>query len=131
MKPKEDSTLIIKPIHTSKDYQATLQRIEELFESDLESNTQAQDELEILATLVESYEDKHYPMPPSNPVDALFFIMDQKDLNRKDMEQYLGSKSRVSEVLNGKINLSMKQVVRLHKGLGIPYESLISDTLVV
>jgi len=55
--------------------------------------------------------------------------MDQKGLKRKDMEQYLGSKSRVSEVLNGKINLSMKQVIRLHKSLGIPYESLICEAI--
>lgn len=120
----------IKPIHTEQDYQSSLQRIEQLFEGDLETNTDTQDELEILTTLIESYEAKHYPMPPSNPIDALFFIMDQKELTRKDMEEYLGSKSRVSEVLNGKINLSMKQVIRLHKGLGIPYGSLICETLV-
>lgn len=120
----------IKPIHTEKDYQSSLQRIELLFQTDLENNTQAQDELEILTTLIESYEAKHYPMPDSNPVDALFFIMDQKGLSRKDMEQYLGSKSRVSEVLNGKTHLSIKQVVRLHKGLGVPYGSLISKELV-
>ena len=120
----------IKPIHTEQDYQTSLQRIEQLFENDLENNTQAQDELEVLTTLIESYEAKHYAMPASNPIDALFFIMDQKSLNRKDMEQYLGSKSRVSEVLNGKIHLSMKQVVKLHKGLGIPYGSLISQELV-
>lgn len=117
--------MTIKPIHSEKDYQATLLRVEALFDNDLENNTRAQDELEVLTTLIEAYEAKHYPMPPSNPVDALFFIMDQKNLSRKDMEKYLGSKSRVSEVLNRKINLSMKQVIRLHKGLGIPYESLI------
>ncbi len=66
-------------------------------------------------------------MPPSTPVDALHFVMDQQDLSRKDMEKYLGSKSRVSEVLNGKITLSLKQIIRLHKGLGIPYGSLIAE----
>ncbi|HIO91686.1 MAG TPA: helix-turn-helix domain-containing protein [Leucothrix mucor] len=121
--------MTIKPIRSEKDYQTSLLHIEALFENNLETNLHAQDELEILTTLIEAYEAKHYPMPPSNPIDALFFIMDQKGLKRKDMEQYLGSKSRVSEVLNGKINLSMKQVIRLHKSLGIPYESLICEAI--
>lgn len=120
----------IQPIHTEKDYQNTLQRIEFLIDHEIETISESQDELEVLATLVEVYEEKHCPMPPSNPVDALLFIMDQQDLNRKDMEQYLGSKSRVSEVLNGKATLSLKQIIRLHKGLGMPYESLISESLV-
>ena len=120
----------INPIHSEQDYQQTLQRIEYLMEQVTGAIADTQDELEVLATLVEVYEQKHYPMPPSNPVDALLFVMDQHELSRKDMEQYLGSKSRVSEVLNGKTTLSLKQIIRLHKGLGIPYECLISESLV-
>ena len=117
--------MTIHPIHTEKDYQNTLQYIETLMQTDIVPNSKAQDELEILTTLIKVYEEKHYPMPPSNPIDALLFIMDQQNLSRKDMEQYLGSKSRVSEVLNGKSHLSLKQITRLHHGLNIPYESLI------
>ncbi len=120
----------INPIHSEQDYQKALQRIEYLMEQVTEEMPDAHDELEVLATLIEVYEQQHYPMPPSNPVDALLFVMDQQELSRKDMEQYLGSKSRVSEVLNGKVTLSLKQIIRLHKGLGIPYECLISESLV-
>ena len=107
-----------------------MKRIEQLIENDMDKNQAAIDELDVLATLVEVHEDKYYPIPSSNLVDALLFIMDQQELSRKDMEQYLGSKSRVSEVLNGKATLSLKQIVRLHKGLGIPYAGIISETLV-
>lgn len=75
--------------------------------------------------LVEAYETKNCLMPPSDPVDAIFFLMDQMHLNRKDLEPFLGPKSRVSDVLNRKRGLTMHQIVSLHKGLHIPYESLI------
>lgn len=85
------------------------------------------DELDVLLVLIEAYEIKNYPMPPSDPVDAICFIMDQMHLNRKDLEPYLGPKSRVSDVLNRKRSLTMPQIVKLHKGLQIPYESLIEE----
>ncbi len=80
------------------------------------------DELDVLLVLIENYENKHYPMPPSDPVDAILFLMDQMGLTRKDLEVFLGPKSRVSDVLNRKRSLTINQVVKLHKGLHIPYD---------
>jgi HTH-type transcriptional regulator / antitoxin HigA len=117
---------MIKPIRNEKLYEEALKRIEALWGS--EPGTPEGDELDILITLVEAYEDKHYPMPPSDPVEAILFRMDQLDLGRKDLERFIGPKSRVSDVLKRKRPLSLKQIVRLHHGMDIPYESLIDDS---
>ena len=85
------------------------------------------DELDVLLVLVEHYENKHHPMPPSDPVDAILFLMDQMNLTRKDLEVFLGARSRVSDVLNRRRSLTINQVVKLHKGLHIPYEILIDE----
>lgn len=116
---------MIKPIHTAQDYQIALERAEKLWGS--EPNTSKGDELDVLLVLIEAYENKHYPMPPSDPVNAILFFMDQMNLNRKDLEQFLGAKSRVSDILNRKRHLTMPQIVKLHKGLHIPYECLIEE----
>ncbi len=109
-------------------YNQSLERIEELWEAEVD--TPDGDELDVLLTLVETYEEKHYPMPPSDPVNAIIFCMEQMDLSRKDLEQFLGPKSRVSDVLKRKRTLSIKQVVNLHRGMGIPYETLIGANMV-
>ena len=114
---------MIKPIKTKKDYQNALARVDALWGSPV--GTAKGDELDVLLTLVEAYEQKHYPMPPSDPIEAILFQMERLNLDRKDLEQYIGTKSRVSEVLAGKRPLSLKQIARLHHGLKIPYESLI------
>lgn len=113
----------MKPIKDELVYQETLGRIEELWGA--EPDTPQGDELDILLVLVEAYEEKHYPIPPSDPVEAILFRADQMNLDRKALEKFLGPKSRVSEVLNRKRPLSLPQIKRLHKGLGIPYESLL------
>ena len=118
---------MVKPIRDEKSYNEAIERIEALWGSQID--TPDGDELDVLMTLVEAYEDKYYPMPPSDPVEAILFRMEQMDLRRKDLEQFIGPKSRVSEVLNRKRTLSMKQIVKLHNGMGIPYESLINDNL--
>lgn len=115
---------MIKPIHYENDHQMALKRVEELWGA--KQDTPDGDELEVLLVLIEAYENKHFPMPPSDPIDAIF-LMDQMNLNRKDLEQFLGPKSRVSDVLNRKRHLTMHQIVKLHKGLRIPYESLIEE----
>ncbi len=120
--------MMIKPIKDEQSYNQSLERIEELWGAEID--TPAGDELDVLLTLVEAYEEKHYPMPPSDPVNAIIFCMEQMDLSRKDLEQFLGPKSRVSDVLNRKRTLSMKQVVNLHRGMGIPYENLIDANMV-
>ncbi len=113
----------MKPIKDERTYQAALARIDELWGA--EPDTAEGDELDILLVLVEAYEEKHYPIPASDPVEAILFRADQMNLDRKALEKYLGPKSRVSEVLSRKRPLSLPQIKRLHKGLGIPYESLI------
>ncbi|MBP9218594.1 MAG: hypothetical protein KBD39_04010 [Sterolibacterium sp.] len=84
------------------------------------------DEMEVLVALVESYENKHYPIGPADPVEAIKFRMEQQGLAPKDLEPYIRSSGRVSEVLNRKRALSLRMVKRLHDGLRIPYESLLS-----
>ena len=115
----------MKPIKDEQTYQRSLKRIEEIWGA--EPDTPEGDELDILLILIEAYEEKHYPIPPSDPVDAILFRMEQMDLDRRDLEQFLGPKSRVSDVLNRKRSLSLPQIKKLHKGMGIPYESLIKS----
>ena len=115
----------IKPIKDEQTYLKALARIDVLWGSPIDSP--AGDELEVLMTLVEVYENKNYPMPPSDPVEAIRFRMEQMDIKRKDLESYIGPKSRVSEILNRKRSLSMNQVIKLHRGLGIPYECLLGE----
>jgi len=95
-----------KSIRDEKSYNEALKRSEVLWGSEI--GTPDGDELVVLMTLVEAYEDKYYPMPPSEPVEAIRFMMEQMDLRRKDLEQFIGPKGRVSEVLNRKQPLSMK-----------------------
>ena len=113
----------IKPIRTQRDYKAALAEIERLF--DAKPGTPDGDRLEVLATLVEAYEQQHYPMLPPDPVEAIVYFMESRGLSRKDFEPYLGSRGKVSEVLNRKRPLSIEMIRRLHDGLGIPAEVLI------
>ena len=113
----------IKPIRTQRDYKAALADIERLF--DAKPGTPDGDRLEVLATLVEAYEQQHYPMPPPDPVEAILYYMESSGLSRKDLAPYLGSRAKVSEVLNRKRPLSIEMIRRLHDGLGIPAEVLI------
>ena len=84
------------------------------------------DELEVLTILIERYEDIRYPIPASDPVEAIKFRMEQQGLTPKDLEVFIGSSGRVSEVLSGKRGLSLRMIKRLHEGLKIPYESLMA-----
>jgi len=113
----------IKLIKTEEDYDLALKRIDVL--SDAEPNTPKGDELELLTTLVEIYERGKYPISNSSPVEAIKFRMDQMNLTPKDLIPYIGSKSKVSEVLSGKRTLSLNMIRRLNEGLGIPAEVLI------
>ena len=114
----------IQPIKTEKDYDAALQLIEELWDS--EEGTAEGDRLDILITLVDAYEQVNHPMFPPDPVAAIEFHMDQNELTRADLETYIGTRARVSEVLNRKRGLSIEMIRNLHEGLGIPLESLIA-----
>ncbi|HXC25649.1 MAG TPA: hypothetical protein VNU46_07015, partial [Gemmatimonadaceae bacterium] len=96
---------------------------------DAEPDTPEGDLLDVLATLVQAYEDKHWPMDPPDPIAAILFYMEQKGLARRDLEQYIGGKGRVSEVLNRKRPLTIQMIRKLHDGLGIPAEVLIRPTI--
>jgi HTH-type transcriptional regulator/antitoxin HigA len=113
----------IKPIRNDDDLRLALQRLEGVFQA--EEGTPEADEMEILVTLIEAYENKHYPIGPADPVDAIKFRMEQQGLTARDLEAYIGPSGRVSEVLNRKRPLSLRMVKKLHDGLRIPYESLL------
>lgn len=113
----------IKPIKTESDCEEALEEIEQLFEA--EPGTPEADRLEILTSLVEAYENIHYAIPFPDPVEAILYYLDSRGLTRKDLEQYLGSRARVSEILNRKRPLSLDMIRRLHIGLGISAEVLI------
>jgi HTH-type transcriptional regulator / antitoxin HigA len=112
----------IKPIHTEKDYEAALTRIEEIF--DAEPGTLEGDELEILASLVETYERKNHPIELPDPIEAIKIRMEDLGLDRKDLEDAIGSKGRISEILNRKRPLTLPMVQRLSIKLGLPTEVL-------
>ncbi len=116
--------ITVKPIHNDEDLAQALERIDVLWRARV--GTSEGDELDILTMLVERYEDAHYPIPPSDPVAAIKFMMEQKGLTQKDLVQYLGSPSKASEVLNRKRPLSINMVKRLHHGLNIPYGCLLA-----
>ena len=111
-----------KLIKDEKDYQAALNSFEKVF--DAKAGTPEGDEAEILALLIENYEDIHYPIEPPDPIEAIKYIMEEKGIKNKDVVKYFGSKSLVSEVLNKKRPLSLKMIKSLHINLGIPYEIL-------
>jgi len=113
----------IRPIKTDEDYEKALKRIEELW--DATGNTPEGDELEILTTLVEAYEVKHYQILPPDPIEAIKFRMEQFGMKKTDLAPILGGKNRVSEVLNRKRKLTMKMIRALNKELNIPAEALL------
>jgi HTH-type transcriptional regulator/antitoxin HigA len=113
----------IKPIRTDADHAAALRRIDSIM--DALPGTPEGDELDVLATLVQAYEDRRFPIDDPDPLAAIEFRMDQLGLTRKDLEPLLGSRGRVSEVLNGRRALSLQMIRRLNRELGIPLESLV------
>ena len=113
----------IAPIKTKQDHLRALKEIENLMTAS--RNSPEGDRLDVLVTLVEAWETKHYPLDLPDPVAAIRYHMEQNGLAPKDLVPYIGGRGRVSEVLSGKRRLSLKMIWRLHRGLGIPAESLI------
>ncbi len=113
----------LKPIRTEADYEAALAEIERLWGAP--AGAPEGDRLDILATLVDAYENEHYPMDPPDPIEAIKFRMEQQGLTRKDLEGLLGTRTRVAEVLNRRRGLSINMIRRLHEKLGISAEVLI------
>ncbi len=115
----------IQPIRTDADYQRALARISAIM--DATYGTPEGAELDALATLVEAYETRNHFIDAADPIEAIKFRMEQMGLDRKDLEPFIGSRGRVSEVLSGKRPLSLNMIRRLNRGLGIPAEVLIRD----
>ena len=113
----------ITPIKTKQDHLRALKEIENLMTAS--RNSPEGDRLDVLVTLVEAWETKHYPLDLPDPVAAIRYHMEQNGLAPKDLVPYIGGRGRVSEVLSRKRRLSLKMIWRLHRGLGIPAESLI------
>ena len=113
----------IQPIKKEKDYHATLREIESLLQA--APGTAEGDRLDVLTTLVEAYEDRHFRIPLPDPIEAIIYHMESRGLTRSDLEPYIGSRSRVSEILNRKRALTIDMIRKLHGGLGIPAEVLI------
>ncbi|MCL5429107.1 MAG: transcriptional regulator [Chloroflexi bacterium] len=113
----------IKPIKNEKDYTKALEEIERVF--DAKPNTPEGDYLDVLSTLVEKYEDEHYPIEAPDAVEALQYFMESRGLSRTDLEEYIGGSGRVSEVLRRKRGLSLSMIRKLHFELGVPAEALL------
>ena len=113
----------VQPIKTKRDYSRALKEIERLMRA--RRGTSDGDRLDVLVTLVEAWEAKHYPIDLPDPVEAIKFHMEQKGLEPSDLIPFIGSRNRVYEVLNRKRPLTLRMIWRLHQGLGIPAESLI------
>jgi len=116
--------MTIKPIRTDDDLRAAFHRLEGIYQAD--EGTPAADERDVLVTLIEAYENKHYAFAAADPVEAIKFRMEQQGLTARDLEPFIGPSGRVSEVLNRKRPLSLRMVKQLHEGLQIPYESLLA-----
>jgi HTH-type transcriptional regulator/antitoxin HigA len=117
----------LRPIRSEADHVAALDEIERLWGA--AAGTPEGDRLDVLATLVEAYEERHHPMDPPDPIEAILFRMEAQGLTRKDLEPFIGSRARVSEVLNRQRSLSIEMIRCLHDGLGISAEVLIRPTV--
>ncbi len=115
----------IKVIKTEEDYLQALKRLEEIFH--VSADTPEGDEAEVLSILIENYENEHYPIDAPDPIEAIKFRMEQIGMNKQDLAEIIGYKSRVSEIFSRKRKLSLKMIRNLHQKLNIPYESLITE----
>jgi len=113
----------IKPIKTEQDYNAALERLEDIF--DAKPNTNDGDELEILGILIDQYEQEHFPIDLPDPIEAIKFRMEQLGYSQNDLANVIGLKSRASEILSKKRKLSLEMIRALHKKMKIPTEVLI------
>ena len=116
----------VKPLRTAENYEAALEQVAELWGA--ASGTAAGDRLDVLATLIDAYEATHHAMDPPDPIEAIKFRMEQQGMTRKDLEEMIGTRTRVAEVLNRKRSLSIAMIRRLHDRLGIAAEVLIQPS---
>src|SRR5712664_785626 len=113
----------VRPIRTKRDYEAALKEVERLWGA--KSGTRNGDRLDVLATLIDAYESEHFPLDPPDPIEATKFRMEQQNLSRRDLEEIIGTRTRIAEVLNRKRGLSIAMIRRLHERIGISADVLI------
>ncbi len=113
----------VKPIRSKRDYESALKEVGRLWGA--KAGPRDGDRLDVLATLIDAYEAEHYPMDPPDPIEAIKFRMAQQELTRRDLEELIGTRTRIAEVLNRKRGLSIGMIRRLHERLGISAEVLI------
>jgi HTH-type transcriptional regulator/antitoxin HigA len=113
----------VRPIRSKRDHAAALKEVERLWGA--KAGTRDGDRLDVLVTLIEAYEEEHYPIDPPDPIEAIKFRMEQQGLTRRDLEEIIGTRTRIAEVLNRKRGLSIGMIRRLNERLGIPAEVLI------
>jgi HTH-type transcriptional regulator / antitoxin HigA len=117
----------VNPIRTKADHKATLAIVSKLVDKDPTPGTPDGDRLDVLTTLIEAYEVKHFPIPSPDPNDLLQHVMESRGLTRKDMEPYIGSRARVSEVLNRARPLTLAMIRRLSDALNLPADVLVKE----
>jgi HTH-type transcriptional regulator/antitoxin HigA len=113
----------VRPIRSKRDHAAALKEVERLWGA--KAGTRDGDRLDVLVTLIEAYEEEHYPIDPPDPIEAIKFRMEQQGQTRRDLEEIIGTRTRIAEVLNRKRGLSIAMIRRLNERLGIPAEVLI------
>ena len=118
-----NSLKTLRPIRNEEDYETALEEIEALWAA--AADTPEADRLDILVMLVEAYEAAHYPIPDPDPIELILHVMDARGLTRQDLEPYLGSRARVSEILNRRRPLSLEMIRKLQTGLGLPADVLV------
>lgn len=119
----------IRPIRTEDDYRAALREVSPLIDLDPHPDTPEGERLDVLVTLIQAYETKHYPIPAPDPIEAIKFRMEQEGLSVADMEPIIGKANRVYEILNRKRPLTLAMIRRLHHSLGIPADVLLQETV--
>jgi HTH-type transcriptional regulator/antitoxin HigA len=118
---------MLKPIKSDVEYQNYLSLVYDLMQKELKPDSRDSDHLEVLSILIQTYEKEHFPIEHPNPIDAILFRLDQMGLKKSDLTKILGSRSRVSEVLNGKRKLSLDMIRKLNTHLGISADILIKN----
>ena len=118
----------IRPIHNEEDYDHALDRVDELMDLNPAMHTAQSDELEVLVLLIEKYEEKAWAISEPDPIEAIKIRMEEMQLKQKDLIPFIGNKSKVSEVLNRKIGLSLNMIYNLAKGLHLPLEVLVQPS---
>lgn len=121
------STVTVTPIRTELNYQNALRRIDELLSLNPKPYSELDDELDVISTLVHAYEQAHYAIPYPDPIDAIKYLMEENGWKNKDLEPFIGPKSRVSEILSRKRYFTLQQIYNLHRHLGLPLEIFINE----